>query len=442
MAGMCAVVPGRQPDSRLGLTSAEGRAASDNAVIRTDSGEEVTKLLDHLREEADGLGKPAWRPLLSYVAELHARSIKPPAYPFPYPWEEIGPGYWGAPAFGHWDIVHQIIDVLPVEPEHARNQILNNLAGQQDDGLVPGVVWMRSGTGEWSRETGHPPVWPVAVQDYSDLHGSAELIAACFEPLTRQIGWFERLRRAEDGGFFYTDILNHSWESGVDEGVRFDDIATGPYACVDATAHVYWLYEYGARWATILGKGASEFNEKADELREFMQDKLYAEETGFFYDVWAASDPAKRRLAYEGMWPMVVGAATEEQAQRVIDENLLSPDRFLTHHPISTVGVSDPKFELRMWRGPAWNSMTYWAARGCLGYGRANAAKVLLEKALDNTAAQFERTGQLFEFYDSCGGDPAKVQRKPDTPHNEPSRDYLGHNPVMAMARMWQTLSQ
>lgn len=60
----------------------------------------------------------------------------------------------------------------------------------------------------------------------------------------------------------------------------------------------------------------------------------------------------------------------------------------------------------------------------------------VLERRLTGT------TGQLFEFYDPFGGDPAKVQRKPDTPHNEPSRDYLGHNPVMAMARMWQTLHQ
>jgi hypothetical protein len=61
------------------------------------------------------------------------------------------------------------------------------------------------------------------------------------------------------------------------------------------------------------------------------------------------------------MWPMVVGAAAPGQAASVIDQNLLSADRFFTEHPISSVAVSDPRFELRCWRGPAWNSMTYWA---------------------------------------------------------------------------------
>ena len=236
--------------------------------------------MNNLIEETKTLGKPAWRPMLRYVAELHARSTRPPRAPFPYPWEEIGPGYCYGPAFGHWDLVHANLDAMVSEPEHARQQLLNNLAAQEESGLLPGVIWMRDEEPRWSHEVSHPPVWPVAVQDY----------------------------------------------------------------CT---------------------------------------------------------------------------------------------------HPISTVGVEDPLFELRMWRGPAWNSMTYWAARGCLGYEHAlgslsvNAAHALLEPALDNSAAQFDRTGTVWEFYHPHGGRPEDVQRKPHTPYNQPCRDYLGHNPLIAMARLW-----
>jgi putative isomerase len=395
-------------------------------------------LLEALKRESQKLGKPEWRPMLGYVAELHERATNGPGGPFSRPWEEIGPGYCYRPAFGHWDIVHQIFDSLPCEPDHARNQILNNLENQEDDGFVPGAIWMREPEGRWSKDAGHPPVWPVAVQDFADAHGDANLIAACFDPLVKQIRWFENVRTAEDGGFFYTDILNHSWESGVDEGVRFFEIATGPYACVDATAHVYWLYEHAAKWAAMLGKDPAPFARKASEVRDFLQTRLFDQETGFFHDIWAAGKPEKRHLAYEGMWPMVVGAATPEQAQRVIDENLLSPERFFAHHPITTVSLADPLFELRMWRGPAWNSMTYWAARGCLTYGRKDAACQLLEAALDDSAAKFGSTGTIWEFYHPHGGDQQEVQRKPHTPYNTPCTDYLGHNPLIAMARMWE----
>lgn len=396
--------------------------------------------MENLKAEAGRIGKEAWRAMLVYVAELHARSVRPPRYPFPYPWEEIGPGYCYGPAFGHWDIVHAILDVLPAEPQHARAQILNNLAAQQEDGLVPGVIWMREEPARWNTVAGHPPLWPVAVQDYAELTSSDELIARCFEPLTCQIGWFERHRRAEPFGFFYTDILNHTWESGVDEGIRFLDVKKGPLACVDATAHVYWLYDYAARWARTLGKDAAPYERQAQALREFMQNELYVPEAGFFYDIWSSRDAGKRWAAFEGMWPMVVGAATPEQAERVIDENLLNPERFFAPHPISSVGLSDPHFELRMWRGPTWNSMTYWAARGCLRYGRADAARRLLERALDASAAQFARTGTIWEFYHPLGGRPEELQRKPHTPYNTPCRDYLGHNPLLAMARMYTDL--
>lgn len=396
-----------------------------------------TTMRDTLTTAVHNLGKPEWKPILRYVADLHARSVRPPSPPFALPWEEIGPGYCYGPAFGHWDIVHAVLDTLPVVPEHGRAQIINLLSTQHPDGYLPAIVWMRDAPRPESDQT-HPPLWPVAVEAYTSITGNDSLLRACWEPLVRQIGWFERNRAAEGNGFYYTDILNHRWESGVDEGVRFDDVPTGALACVDATAHLYGLYDGAARWATLLGEEASPWRGKADTLRAFIQQAFWDEETGFFHDVWAVGQPQLRRLAFEGMWPVVVGAATPEQAARVIDENLLNERRFFTPHPISTVGREDPHFELRMWRGPAWNSMTYWAARGCLRYGRPDAAKRLVEQALDASAAQFARTGTIWEFNHPFGGDPRELVRKHGRAQQGPCPDYLGHNPLIAMARLWQ----
>ena len=423
----------------------------------------------------ESLGKPGWSSMLRYVADLHAQSIRPAIPPFPHAWEDIGPGYCYGPAFGHWDIVHAILDVLPFDPAHARRQIENNLAGQQEDGLLPGAIYiregkavlqtefdpadagprtennlageqedgllpgaicMREGKADLDTEVGHPPVWPFAVQDYVDIHGP-DILPTAYAALVRQIRWFEQKRKAQGQGFFYTDILNHKWESGVDEGIRFLEAQTGPFACVDATSHVFALYTYAQRWAQALGEDSSDYEGAADTLKAFIQDDLFVEETGYFHDIWAVQDPALRCFAFEGMWPMVVGAATPEQARRVIEENLLNPKRFYTEHPLATVSVDDPRFELRMWRGPAWNSMTYWAARGCMNYGEFASAAALLERALDDSAVQFERTGTIWEFYHPHGGRPEDVQRKPATEFNTPCRDYLGHNPLLAMALLY-----
>ena len=414
-----------------------------------------------LEREVKTLGKPTWRPMLQYDIMLHRVDTHPATPPFEFPWEDTGRGYGYGPGTGHWDLVHEILDVLPEAPEHAREQLLNDVRLQLPSGFLPGLYWMRTPKptddpkiydpeqAKFSPTQGNPPVWVVAADDFLEATGrEPKLTGEFLEHLKLQIGWFERERRAQPDGFLYLDIVNHKWESGVDEGIRFDDTGLASAhpnstACVDATAHVYQMYVYAAKWARQLGQDPALFESKADHLREFIRTKLWSEEDGFFYDSWIldGSVPKSARThSFEGFWPMVAGAATPEQGQRVVDEWLMRPDRFFTPHPIATVAKSDPKFELRMWRGPVWNSMAYWAARGALRYDRPEAARKLLEAALDDTAKQFDRTGILWEFYDPFGNKPEGLKRKPTTQRNLPFPDYLGHNPLLAMARLWQAI--
>ena len=402
---------------------------------------------ENLIRKAGQTGKPEWQPMLRYVAELHKRSTHPAGYPFDYEWEEIGPGYIYGPAFGHWDIVHQSIDVMKFYPEHALHQLLNDIKNQEPSGLLPGSIYMpgkQSGrdSASWSRkEESHPPLWVVAIQDYIDQTGDKTFLKDFYTALVRQITWFENNRKADGEGFFYNDILLKRWESGVDEGIRFDKTDMGKWACIDATCHVFQLYHYAAIWAKELGIDSDFFKKREYDLLKFIRNKLYVEKDNMFYDIWAVNNSSLRNIAFENLWPMIVGAATKVQTDKLIDLYILNPNIFLTAHPISTVGKNDPKFELRMWRGPAWNSMTYWVARGCISYGRKDAAKVLLEKALDDSAVKFKETGTIWEFYNSLGGSPTDVKRKPQTKQNTPCKDYLGHNPLIAMALLYDKIN-
>jgi putative isomerase len=307
------------------------------------------------------------------------------------------------------------LDVLPSAPEHAREELLNDLGLQLASGFLPGLYWMNPAANAGLRprfdpNNSHPPVWVVAADEYLTRTGDRTLTREFFDHARRQIEWFETNRKATPGGYLYHDILMNKWESGVDEGIRFDHRSkVKTNACVDATSHVYQLATYAARWATLIGADPEPWTSRANVLREFIQTNFWSERDGFFFDSWAIEQPELKHQAFEGMWPVVVGAATSTQAQRVIDEWLMRSDRFYSKHPIATVGVSDPKFELRMWRGPTWNSMTYWAALGCVRYGRRDAARKLLEAALDDTAAQLARTGTIWEFYHPQGRNPEYV---------------------------------
>lgn len=391
-------------------------------------------------------GKPEWHDMLEYTKKLHTKSTHPASYPFQYEWEELGPGYCYGPAFGHWDVVHEVMDALTYDKTHALHQLYNDIENQEPDGMVPGSIYMTGGKSQrkevhWNKGTeGHPPVWVFAVDDYIKLTGTDSVLQSFYLALIRQITWFENNRRAVGEGFFYNDILLKKWESGVDEGIRFDDAGLGRWACVDATSHVFALYKFAEKWSKELGMDASYFAKRKAELGKFINDSLYDSSDKMYYDRWAIKDTSLQKLAFENFWPMITGAITKERANDLIDQYLLNPDHFLTPHPVSTVSRSSPKFELRMWRGPVWNSMSYWAARGCLNYDRPDAAKIILEKALDETAKVFEKTGTIWEFYDPFGGDQTKVQRKPHTPYNTPCTDYLGHNPLLAMAVMYDQI--
>jgi hypothetical protein len=413
------------------------------SLVRAQSATPVTKegvaLRDALVQQAAEPGKPMWRPMLLYLAELHGRSVFPPQGHFKYAFESIGPGYQGGTVFGHIDLTHERLDTVHALPAHARNQIRNELAGQQPDGLIPGIITFdAAGKPVWKNFKGFPPIWVVSVDAYVEVSGDVGFLAECLDALRKQISWFETKRSVPGGGFYYLDLLQNTWESGMDEGIRYDQRPAQPAAAVDACAHLYLLYEHAVRWSRQLQQSPEPWQAKADALRSFIQKELWDPESGFFYDQWSVRDPKSRHLAFEGMWPVVVGAATTAQAKRVIDDHLLNPREFCSPHPIATVALNDPKFELRMWRGPAWNCMTYWAARGCLRYERRDAARRLLEAALDDTAVQFERTGTIWEFYHPNGGSPETLRRKPSG-RNVPCRDYLGHNPLFAMVALWRS---
>ncbi|TKG90812.1 hypothetical protein EYV94_23395 [Puteibacter caeruleilacunae] len=393
-------------------------------------------------------GKKSWEPVLQYTLDLHKKSTHPATYPFDRPWEEIGPGYWFAPAFGHWDIVHQIFDAFVYDKQHGLDQLYNDIKNQEPHGLLPGSIWFPRKDGKvkavrWNKTTeGHPPMWVYAVDEYMRLTGNREILPDFFTALVRQITWFENERKAKGKGFFYHDIIDRHWESGVDAGVRFDEADLGPQACIDATSHVCALYHFAGEWAKELGLKSTYFKEREKSLKDFINNELFNNKKQCYFDSWSVNDSSKQHYVFENFWPMVVGIASKERADYLIDNFILNPKHFLAVQGVTTVSMSDPKFELRMWRGPVWNSMTFWIVKGCIHYGRYDAAKILLERALDSTAKQFAQTGEIWEFYHPHGGDPKKVKRKGNIGRDYPSPAYLGHNPLLAMAKLYDEVKK
>jgi len=374
--------------------------------------------------------------MLVFICRLQEESIFPPLGPFKKPWVSLGKGYVGNPAFGHWDLVHACLDALAYDPGYVRTQFENYLLQITSGGMLPGVMYgprdknLNNNIFCSQPECSHPPVWPFAVDEYVEIFRDHEFLETAFEFGRRNLAWWASNRRMPEGGYYYRDIIDQKWESGVDAGVRFINPAHPPYACIDATSHLYGFLEVMETWAKRLGENYLPFEKERESLRIIIQKDLWDEKTGFFYDLPMARGQAQKIKSFEGFWPLVVKAATADQANQMA-EHLLNPEEFFSFHPIPAVALNEPSYAYDMWRGPAWNSMTYWIIRGLFRYGHNELAIKIGTLALDRSLEHFNKAGTVYEFYNSKSLDQTCLKRKGKD--SGPCRDYLGHNPLNAL---------
>lgn len=390
-------------------------------------------MLDTLLEQAQRLGKPSWRSMLTHVAQLHEAHLHSPVSSFQFLWEEVPGGGEEKIYCDQWRFLHCALDTLSAEPQHAIRQVKNHLSLQQDSGFIPGWVWLENGFLHWNEMAACPPLWPIVVGDYLDQVGGLEDLPLFLKALSKQIHWFEKHRKTEEGGFFYLDILDRIWESGMREAPRFDLKKELPskFACVDACSHLYKAYCLGQQWSQILGENPHPWQKKAEQLALWVNQVLFDESTGLYFDQWAVGTLS----GCEGFWPLIAGIADSSTVRKSLDKWLLHPKCFGVHHSLSSLPLFDPRFELAPWKGPVYNLIVYWVARGLCSYGNYKEACELLEKALTSSADYFEKTGKVWEYYPPQGEDIEQLQPSPIA-------DDLGSNPLIAMAAMWSSLSE
>jgi glycogen debranching enzyme len=389
--------------------------------------------------------------LLEECLRLHRESYLAPMGPFKYPWQDIGIGYQAFPCFGHWDLVHECLNLLPFAPDMVRQQMEMYLGFISEEGQMPGTVYGPGALGDkqqwdpemwnsldgchWSRNWSHPPLWPHLIDDYFTLTDDRTFLAVCLKHGLKNLGWWKRLRSTPDGGFYYLDITQRLWESGVDDGVRFIQAPSKPQACVDATSHMTGLMKHLQRWANVLGDSSVNLLPDIKIAEDLVRNRMWDERQGFFFDIWMTDGTVKPIKSFEGFFPLLARIATPEQAKRLVG-HAMDPGEFFAYHPMSTVATDETVFKLDCWRGPAWNSMTYWIMRALADYGFHNEAAAIGWQALERTDEAFRKYGHIFEFYNSVGPEIESLGRK-GSPKG-PFRDYLGHAPLLAMFRLCQ----
>ncbi len=234
-----------------------------------------------------------------------------------------------------------------------------------------------------------------------------------FDALAGYNEWLYTHRRLENGLFFWL----HPYESGVENSPRFssrdesrlDD--TRLLGAPDMSAYVVLHNEALAAMASALDRDPAPFHKRADALRRRIQEELWHDEDGLFYDRDSRTGAFVRSRTIASLLPLWAGAASPGQAKRVLD-HVLDASGFNSPLPLPSVALDDPDFSLDMWRGPVWLNTAYGAVLGLKRYGFEREASQLAYRLCDRVYRVFSQERRFYEFYDPEEPNIDRLHRK------------------------------
>lgn len=179
---------------------------------------------------------------------------------------------------------------------------------------------------------------------------------------------------------------------------------------------------------------AEAYARDARELAGKINEHCWDSRDGFFYSVDLNLLPVERHAdsgfhlhqsaprAYDGLiqrfsvWsgflPMWAGMASPEQAREMVERNYRDPRLFNAPAGVFTLSPSEKMFNIRptqnpsTWQGPVWTCANWFVWRGLVDYGFEEDARELAEKTVLMLGRDFERFGELHEYYEPFSGEP------------------------------------
>lgn len=201
-------------------------------------------------------------------------------------------------------------------------------------------------------------------------------------------------------------------ESGWDNTNRFMDRCMD-FLPVDLNSLLY-LYEVDlAKAYEELGdkKKQIQFEQLADGRIQVMNELMWDEKTGFYFDYDFVNKRRSHLITIAGIYPLNVGIATQKQADRVVE--------VIQHELHKKWGiVQSVRFvENLQWDWPnGWAPLQIRTAEGLMRYGYNKLAKRLVLKWLSSNIRIFKQTGELWEKYDVVHGGVGLPDKYPTPP--------------------------
>jgi len=292
----------------------------------------------------------------------------------------------------------------------------NFYSHQHRDGFICREIEESTGKDHFARHdpssTG-PELMPWCEWEYYLNFGDKDRLCKIFSPLMAYHRWMAQNRTWRDGTYF-----SSGWGCGMDNIPRLQE----GYSHTFSHGHMIWvdtcMQELLAcniliNMAKELGRNEfiDELTCERDRLEGVINQKLWDEKTGFYYDLWknGKHNMVRHIGAY---WALISECAPTERAERLI-AYLEDEKEFKTSHPLPALSKSSEHYKSDggYWCGGVWAPTNYMVLKGLDKYGKYDLSYEIATKHLDKVVKAYKQSGTLFENYAPEGaekGNPAR----------------------------------
>ncbi len=302
-------------------------------------------------------------------------------------------------------------------------ETLDNLyAHQHRDGFICREIDGLTGRDHFTRHdpsgTG-PEVMAWSEWEYYLNFGNRERLSKVFPPLMAYHRWMREHFTWPDGTYF-----SSGWGCGMDNIPR----QSPEYSAEFGHGHMIWvdtclqeLHNCNVliRMASVLGRDnfIEELQRERDSLERVINEKLWDDETGFYYDLWR--DGRHNGVRHIGaFWALLAKCAPKERAARMI-AYLNDEKEFRSPVRIPALSKGSPYYSPvgDYWRGGVWAPTNYMVLKGLDQYQEYDLAHEIGKDCLRAVVEVYKEHNTFFENYapelDQAGrpskGTPAKA---------------------------------
>ena len=178
-----------------------------------------------------------------------------------------------------------------------------------------------------------------------------------------------------------------------------------------------------------IGESSHEYAMEAENLKNAVREHLWDERNGFYYSADINLLPVDMECelhqgaprhwhsviqkidVWSGFMAMWAGIATKEQAERMVNENMLNPKTFWAQYGVRTLSKLEKMYCViksgnpSCWLGPIWGISNWMCFKGLVHYGFISEAKELAEKTIRLFGEDIEKYGELHEYYHPDSGE-------------------------------------